>query len=61
MKKLIENSAIILLVILTAVICWQGWLIKDCREQLAVHQQTIEKLAAAHADTVSAIYQLMEK
>ena len=37
-------AQIILAVVLTGVVCWQGWLIKDLREQNATQEASINQL-----------------
>lgn len=61
MKKIVEHGLIILLTVMVAVICYQGWLIKECREQLTATQQTVSELVKAQSDTVAVIYQILEK
>ena len=61
MKKIVENGFIIYLVVMTAIVCYQGWLLKECREQLTATQQTVSELVKVQADTVEVIYQILEK
>ena len=59
MKKIVENGLIILLTVLVAVVCYQGWLIKECREQLTATQQTVSELVKAQSDTVAVIHSII--
>ena len=43
-KHMKDWAQIILAVVLTGVVCWQGWLIKDLREQNATQEASINQL-----------------
>ena len=45
-------AQIILSVVLTGIVCWQGWLIKDLREQNAAREVGIAKIAEQQKEIV---------
>ena len=61
MKKFLQNWAeVILLIVMVLVICYQGWLIKECREEIFIQNVEIDKLTKNQKDIAEILKQHTE-